>query len=61
MAAKDEAGNIVGVIPDMAAEMADRFPLREVTFAGTAVPCDPEEVLARQEDTILYLSDAEPA
>lgn len=43
------------------AEMADRFPLREVTFAGTAVPCDPEEVLARQEDTILYLSDAEPA
>ena len=43
------------------AEMEARFPLREVTFAGTAVPCRPEEVLGRHEDTILYLSDAEPA
>ncbi len=43
------------------AEMGARFPLREVTFSGVAVPCAEEEVLARHEDTILYLSDAEPA
>jgi len=43
------------------AEMAARFPLREITFAGVAVPCSAEDVLARSEDTILYLSDAEPA
>jgi FkbM family methyltransferase len=43
------------------AEMAARFPLREVTFAGVAVPCAAEDVLTRREDTILYLSDAEPA
>jgi len=43
------------------AEMAARFPLREITFAGIAVPCAAEEVLARREDTILYLSETEPA
>ena len=43
------------------AEMAARFPLREVTFAGVAAPCRQEDVLERREDTILYLSDAEPA
>ncbi len=43
------------------AEMADRFPLREVTFAGAAVPCGAEDVLGRREETILYLSDADPA
>jgi FkbM family methyltransferase len=42
-------------------EMADRFALREVTFAGRAVPCNAEEVLARHYDTMLFLSDAEPA
>ena len=43
------------------AEMAALFPLREVTFAGRAVPCRAEQVLAREEDTTLFLSRAEPA
>jgi len=43
------------------AEMAARFPLREITFAGAAVPCAPEEVLARGEDTTLYLWKGDPA
>ena len=43
------------------AEMAALFPLREVTFAGRAVPCRAEDVLAREEDTVLFLSKAEPA
>ncbi|MBY0333761.1 MAG: FkbM family methyltransferase [Acetobacteraceae bacterium] len=42
------------------AEMAARFPLREVTFDGVALPCTPAQVLERQEDTILYLSEADP-
>jgi len=41
--------------------MADRFPLREVNFAGRAVPCRAEDVLAREEDTMLFLSESEPA
>ncbi|WP_135468139.1 FkbM family methyltransferase [Crenalkalicoccus roseus] len=43
------------------AEMAARFPLREVGFDGLAVPCDPAQVLERREDTILYLSEDDPA
>jgi FkbM family methyltransferase len=43
------------------AEMAARFPLREITFAGAAVPCAAEEVLARSEDTTLYLWKGDPA
>lgn len=43
------------------AEMAARFPLREVGFDGLAVPVAPEQVLERREDTILYLSEADPA
>ena len=43
------------------ADMADRFPLREVNFAGRAVPCRAEDVLAREEDTMLFLSESEPA
>ena len=50
-----------GDAPGTLAEMAARFPLREITFAGIASPCSPEDVLARSEETILYLSDAEPA
>ncbi len=42
------------------AEMAARFPLREVTFDGVAVPVTIEAVLARTEDTILYLSEKPP-
>jgi FkbM family methyltransferase len=42
------------------AEMAARFPLREVTFDGVAVHCTPAQVLERREDTILYLSEADP-
>jgi hypothetical protein len=41
------------------ADMAKRFPLREVGFDSVAVPCTPDQVLARAEDTILYLSDAD--
>lgn len=41
-------------------EMARRFPLLEVTFDGVAVPVTIETVLARSEDTILYLSDRPP-
>lgn len=43
------------------AEMAALFPLREVTFAGRAVPCRAEQVLGRDEDTTLFLSRSEPA
>jgi FkbM family methyltransferase len=42
-------------------EMAARFPLREVTFAGVAAPCEPEEVLRRRDDTMLYLWKGDPA
>lgn len=42
------------------AEMAALFPLREVTFDGSAVPVAVEDVLARSEDTILYLSRRTP-
>ena len=42
------------------ADMADRFPLREVNFAGRAVPCRADDVLAREEDTMLFLSASEP-
>jgi FkbM family methyltransferase len=45
----------------MLAEMAARFPLREVTFDGVATPCEPDEVLARREDTMLYLQKGDPA
>jgi FkbM family methyltransferase len=43
------------------AGMAARFPLREVGFDGMAVPCTAEQVMERREDTILYLSEADPA
>lgn len=43
------------------AAMAARFPLREVTFDGHAVPVTAADILARSEDTILYLSANEPA
>ena len=43
------------------AEMAARFPLREVNFAGRAVPCRARDVLAREEDTVLFLSKREPS
>ena len=43
----------------MLADVAARFPLREVTFAGVAAPCAPEEVLARGEDTMLYLREGD--
>lgn len=42
------------------AEMAALFPLREVTFAGVAVPCAAEAVLTRREDTMLYLWRGDP-
>lgn len=47
--------------PGLLTEMAARFPLREVAFNGKAAPCRAEEVLARDEDTMLFLSEAEPA
>lgn len=40
--------------------MAERFPLREVPFDGRARPVSAEDILARREDTILYLSTVEP-
>jgi FkbM family methyltransferase len=43
------------------AEMAARFALREITFDGVAVPCTIAQVMERRDDTILYLSDADPA
>lgn len=43
------------------AEMAARFPLREITFDGVAVPCTMAQVMERRDDTILYLSDTDPA
>ena len=46
-----------GVLADMAA----RFPLREIGFSGRAVPCRAEEVHARAEDTALFLCSGEPA
>lgn len=46
-----------GLLQDMAA----RFPLREVPFDGPARAIGIEEVLARREDTILYLSKTRPA
>ncbi len=49
--------NAAGALADMAA----LFPLREVNFAGRAVPCRAEDVLAREEDTVLFLSKTEPA
>jgi FkbM family methyltransferase len=42
------------------AEMAALFPLREITFAGVAATCAPEEVLSRREDTMLYLQKGDP-
>lgn len=42
------------------AEMAARFPLRQIGFDGFAVPCTAEAVLERHEDTILYLSETDP-
>jgi FkbM family methyltransferase len=41
--------------------IAARFPLREVGFDARARPCAAEEVLSRSEDTLLYLSDQDPA
>ena len=41
------------------AEMVTRFPLREVNFEGRTVPCSPGGLLARGEDTMLYLSHTE--
>jgi hypothetical protein len=41
------------------AEMVTRFPLREVNFEGRAVPCSPGGLLARGEETMLYLSNSE--
>ncbi len=46
-----------GVLADMAAP----FPLREVTFEGTAVPCSADEVLSRREDTMLFLQEGDPS
>jgi FkbM family methyltransferase len=43
----------------MLAEMVTRFPLREVNFEGRTVPCSPGGLLARGEDTMLYLSHTE--
>ena len=43
------------------AEIAARFALREVGFDARAHPCTVEEVLARGEDTLLYLSRRDPA
>jgi FkbM family methyltransferase len=43
------------------AEIAARFPLREIGFDARAHPCTAEEVLGRSEDTLLYLSALEPA
>jgi FkbM family methyltransferase len=42
------------------AQMAARFPLRQIGFDGLAVPCTAEQVLEQREDTILYLSEADP-
>lgn len=44
----------------MLADMAARFPLREVPFDGKARPVTAEAILGRREDTILYLSTREP-
>jgi FkbM family methyltransferase len=41
--------------------IASRFPLREITFDGVAIPCTIAQVMDRRDDTILYLSDTEPA
>lgn len=41
--------------------IAARFPLREVDFDARARPCTADEVLSRSEDTLLYLSDEDPA
>ena len=43
------------------AEMAARFPLREVGFDGVATPCTAEQVLGRREETWLFLSALDPA
>lgn len=45
----------------MLAQMMARFPLREIAFSGRAVPCSPGALLERDEDTMLYLSNAAPA
>ncbi|MBD0271075.1 MAG: FkbM family methyltransferase [Acetobacteraceae bacterium] len=45
----------------MLAEMAALFPLREVNFDGRTAPCSPGGLLARGEETMLYLSKAVPA
>jgi FkbM family methyltransferase len=42
-------------------DMGRRFPLREIGFDGLAAACTPEQVLERREDTILYLSEGDPA
>ena len=59
----DHPGVKVKIVYDSSAtlaEMAARFPLREITFDGVAVPCTPAQVLERREDTTLYLSDTDP-
>jgi FkbM family methyltransferase len=43
------------------AEIAARFPLREIGFDARACPCTAAEVLGRSEDTLLYLSRLDPA
>lgn len=42
-------------------EIGHRFALREVGYDGPAHPCTAMEVLARQEDTMLYISERDPA
>ncbi|WP_137124730.1 FkbM family methyltransferase [Roseomonas sp. HF4] len=41
--------------------IAARFPLREIGFDARACPCTVDDVLSRSEDTLLYLSDHDPA
>jgi FkbM family methyltransferase len=43
------------------AEIAALFPLREIGFDAQARPCTAEEVLARPDDTLLFLSRQDPA
>ena len=42
-------------------DIARRFALREIAYDGLAKPCFAPDLLARREDTMLYLSDREPA
>lgn len=43
------------------AGIAALFPLREIGFDAQARPCDAADVLARTEDTLLFLSRQDPA